>query len=453
MTRLRKPLLALALSVMLLAGFNAPTFGGEKDDVKRQQRETDKKIEDTRESVQESTRAARDAKAALERAETKLSSAEATLGKTRGQLAVAQAEDARLRAELDRAQAELNSAEAALKAGEKDLRGSRRAVESFAVESVMSGDTGLKAFGDLLRGADPSKFSEKMSVSTSIGDAQTAIMQELAASEIMLGIERDKVERLRDQVAAQKQQAEAVVVQMETLTAQAAQQAAAVAELVTARAGAKRTADVTLAEDQKLLAVQEAERVELERQMAEIVRKELEAAERARKKAERERAERERKKKAGGGSGGGGGSDDGENNGGGTTGDSGGTLSRPVNGPITSPYGMRRHPITGVYKLHDGTDFGVGCGTPIRAAASGTIISQYYNGGYGNRVILNNGVKRGVSVITTYNHLSRYALSSGTKVKRGQVIGYVGSTGYSTGCHLHFMVLANGKTTQPMNWL
>src|SRR5690606_20869733 len=118
-----------------------------------------------------------------------------------------------------------------------------------------------------------------------------------------------------------------------------------------------------------------------------------------------------------------------------------------VRGPITSSYGMRRHPITKVYKLHDGTDFGVGCGTPIRAAASGTIIQQYYNGGYGNRVILNNGIMNGKSVVTTYNHLSRFARSTGSKVKRGDVIGYVGTTGYSTGCHLHFMVLVNGKTT------
>jgi murein DD-endopeptidase MepM/ murein hydrolase activator NlpD len=303
----------------------------------------------------------------------------------------------------------------------------------------MAGDTGLKAFGDLLRGADPAEFSESMSASTSIGDAQIAIMQELAASEVMLGIERDKVQELRDEVADQKQEAEAVVVQMQGLTAQAEQQAASVAELVTARAGAKRNADVALRADLALQRELEADRVRLQNQLAEIVRKELEAARKA--------AERERKKKGGGGGGGG------KDNGGGTTGDSGGALSRPVPGPITSPYGMRRHPITGVYKLHDGTDFGVGCGVPIRAAAGGTIVSQYYNGGYGNRVILNNGVKRGVSVITTYNHLSRFARSTGSRVSRGEVIGYVGSTGYSTGCHLHFMVLSNGGTTNPMNWL
>ena len=81
------------------------------------------------------------------------------------------------------------------------------------------------------------------------------------------------------------------------------------------------------------------------------------------------------------------------------------------------------------------------------------IIQQYYNAGYGNRVILANGVKRGKSIVTTYNHLSRFARGSGAKVSRGEVIGYVGSTGYSTGCHLHFMVLANGGTTNPMSWL
>ncbi|MBC9226338.1 peptidoglycan DD-metalloendopeptidase family protein [Aeromicrobium sp. 636] len=445
MTRLRKTLLALTLSIALVAGLSAPTFSDEKDDVKREQRKNEQKLKDAQEEVQESTKAARDAKRALDRASARLSVAETKLGQTRGKLAVAQAEDARLRAELDKAEAELRSAEARLEAAEKELKQSRGAVESFAVEQVMAGDTGLKAFGDLLRGADPGLFSEQMSAKTSIGDAQVAVMQELAASEVMLGIERDKVERLRDQVADQKRQAEAVVVQMQALTAQAQAQAASVAQLVSARAGAKRTADATLVEDLKLQAELEADRVRLENQLAEIVRKELAAAAAA--------AARARKKNKGnGGSGGGGGSSN-SGGGGSGTGDSGGALSRPVPGPITSPYGMRRHPITGVYKLHDGTDFGVGCGVPIRAAAGGRIVSQYYNGGYGNRVILNNGVKRGVSVITTYNHLSRYAKSTGAKVSRGDIIGYVGSTGYSTGCHLHFMVLVNGRTTQPMNWL
>lgn len=426
MTTLRKPLVAAAISMMLVAGFTAPTFGGEKDDVKREQRENKKELKAAQAEVQESTRAAVDAKNALNAAEAKLASAQDKLGRTRGQLAVAVADDARLRSELAKAVAELAAAEKALTDAEADLKLSRGSVEQFAVDQVMSGDRGLRVFGELLRGSDPAEFSEQMSISTSVGDAQIASMQDLAASEVMLAVERDRVQGLRDQVAAQKKQAEALVVQMKALTAQAEAQAASVAALVSARSTAKRKADWALTVDLRLQRELEADRVALERKMQDIVRRELEAA---------------RKKGGKGGKGGNG------------TGDSGATLSRPVYGPITSPYGMRVHPVTGVYKLHDGTDFGVGCGVPIRAAASGTVVAQYFNAGYGNRVILNNGVKRGVSVITTYNHLSRFAVSAGSRVSRGQVIGYVGSTGYSTGCHLHFMVLANGATTNPMNWL
>jgi murein DD-endopeptidase MepM/ murein hydrolase activator NlpD len=129
------------------------------------------------------------------------------------------------------------------------------------------------------------------------------------------------------------------------------------------------------------------------------------------------------------------------------------SLSWPINTYITSPYGMRFHPILHYWKLHDGTDFGGGCGTPIHAAASGVITDRYYNGGYGNRLFLNNGIIHGSAITTVYNHLSRYNVRVGQHVRKGQVIGYVGTTGYSTGCHLHFMVYRDGQVVDPMNWL
>ena len=132
---------------------------------------------------------------------------------------------------------------------------------------------------------------------------------------------------------------------------------------------------------------------------------------------------------------------------------SNGFLDYPVDTYITSSYGMRLHPVYHRWTLHDGTDFGAPCGTPIRAAASGEVIAVYYNPGYGNRVIMDNGYHRGVGLGTAYNHLSSYSTYEGQKVKRGEVIGYVGNTGYSTGCHLHFMVFENGATVNPMNWL
>ncbi len=132
---------------------------------------------------------------------------------------------------------------------------------------------------------------------------------------------------------------------------------------------------------------------------------------------------------------------------------SSGRFIYPIPGSITSPYGMRFHPILHRWKLHDGTDFGGGCGTPIRAAASGVVSERYYNRGYGNRLIIDHGRINGAYITSGYNHAIRYTVSPGQRVSKGQTIGYVGSTGYSTGCHLHFMVWRNGRVINPMRVL
>lgn len=127
-------------------------------------------------------------------------------------------------------------------------------------------------------------------------------------------------------------------------------------------------------------------------------------------------------------------------------------LIYPSTAVITSPYGMRFHPVLHYWKLHDGTDFGASCGSPIRAAANGTVEERYYNAGYGNRLIIDHGKYNGRYLTTAYNHATHYIVSPGQYVRQGQVIGYVGSTGYSTGCHLHYMTYVNGEVTNPMQF-
>ena len=124
----------------------------------------------------------------------------------------------------------------------------------------------------------------------------------------------------------------------------------------------------------------------------------------------------------------------------------------PVSAPITSPFGMRFHPVLHRWKLHDGTDFGAGCRTPIHAPYAGTVSQAYFNAGYGNRLMIDHGVVDGRRVVTGYNHATSYVVGSGTKISRGQLIGYVGTTGYSTGCHLHLMVWLDGRLVDPMDW-
>ena len=107
----------------------------------------------------------------------------------------------------------------------------------------------------------------------------------------------------------------------------------------------------------------------------------------------------------------------------------------------------------GVWKLHDGLDFGSGCGTPLRSIAPGRVTQAYYNAGYGNRLFIDHGVIKGRAVVSSYNHAIRYTVSPGDQVGAGQTVGLSGSTGYSTGCHLHFMLWIDGQLVNPESWL
>lgn len=120
-------------------------------------------------------------------------------------------------------------------------------------------------------------------------------------------------------------------------------------------------------------------------------------------------------------------------------------LLTPVNGRVTSGFGMRRHPILGYTRMHAGLDFKAGYGAPIYAVTDATVIFAGRHGGHGNFVKLNHGGGFG----TGYGHMSRIAVSPGMRVRRGQVIGYVGSTGLSTGPHLHYEMYRNGQVVNP----
>ena len=119
-------------------------------------------------------------------------------------------------------------------------------------------------------------------------------------------------------------------------------------------------------------------------------------------------------------------------------------MKTPINGArLSSPYGMRKHPIDGFNKMHRGTDFAAPMGTPIMASGSGIIKKAGWCGGGGNCIV----IKHNSTYQTIYAHMSKFAkgVRSGVRVKQGQTIGYVGSTGKSTGPHLHYEVLINGK--------
>lgn len=127
----------------------------------------------------------------------------------------------------------------------------------------------------------------------------------------------------------------------------------------------------------------------------------------------------------------------------------------PTAGAMTSGWGLRMHPILGYVRLHDGQDIGGVCGQDVYAARSGTVTraASGYNGGSGNNVRIDAGQINGKRIETGYLHLNRFIVTVGQRVTKGQVIGYVGSTGLSTACHLHFSVYENGIGVDPASYL
>lgn len=124
----------------------------------------------------------------------------------------------------------------------------------------------------------------------------------------------------------------------------------------------------------------------------------------------------------------------------------------PAHGKPGSPFGMRMHPILGYRRMHWGVDVGAACGSPLYAAGNGRVSRKVFSTGYGHYLKLDLGTINGTHLVVGYAHAQRYVVNVGDIVKKGQVVGFVGTTGLSTGCHLHLELEANGRKINPMIW-
>jgi murein DD-endopeptidase MepM/ murein hydrolase activator NlpD len=249
---------------------------------------------------------------------------------------------------------------------------------------------------------------------------ETRAYDELRAAEVLLEVREEQVAEAEQLVEVQRQRAAEHLLETQDLTQQARDARAQVRTTVDARRTARNQAAAAKAQDLRELQ-------ELRQQEAKVKALILARARRA-------------ARSSGGGSS--------------YTGSTGSFLGWPVpGGYVTSPFGYRTHPIYGYYSLHDGTDIGKGCGAPLVAAASGRVISRTYSSVYGNRLYVSVGTVNGKNLTIVYNHASGYNVGVGATVGRGQTIGYMGTTGWSTACHLHFTVLVNGQPVNPMNWM
>jgi murein DD-endopeptidase MepM/ murein hydrolase activator NlpD len=288
------------------------------------------------------------------------------------------------------------------------------------------GDPELIAFSSLLDAESTEELTRRDGVRDVVIGQEAREYDELKASEVLLEVREDQVAEARDAVAVKREAAAEHLQLMQSLEAEEQAAKDSVVSLVIERRDARAGASEARAKDLSKLRKLEKEQQQIE----EMLRKRALAALR------RQRAEARANARSSA-----------------ATTPSPGLLAYPVEGYVTSPFGYRTHPIYHYWGLHDGVDFGGGCGTPLRAAAPGKVVSSYFSGVYGNRLVIDHGVLGGKGIATIYNHASGYNVGVGDTVQEGQVIGFEGSTGWSTGCHLHFTVMANGEAVDPMNWL
>ena len=425
----RRVIAALAAGSMLLSFAAIPLASA--DDLRDRKDRVEGDISATLDDLDQSSAQLVAATEALQAAQVQLDAAQAHLAKTRGELAVAIVLDRRMQAALDKAILRLKDAREDLAEGKAELAAQEEVLGQIAVQNYQQGDPNLLGLSMVLTSQDPAELTSQLNSVRNVLDKESVTLDRLDATRVLLTVKEEEVEAAKEEVAEKRREAAENLERKKVLEAKAEDAEKAVSNLVAARAAAHdAAADAKRADLEMLRGLQqERDRIsDLLARRAEAARRRAEAAA-ARAAAEAAAAAADAAK------------------------ESNGFLDYPVDGYVTSSYGMRLHPVYKRWTLHDGTDFGASCGTPVTAAAGGRVIAVYYNEGYGNRVIIDNGYHHGVGLGTAYNHLSSYATYVGQQVERGDVIGYVGNTGYSTGCHLHFMVFENGATVNPMNWL
>jgi murein DD-endopeptidase MepM/ murein hydrolase activator NlpD len=448
---------AVTAASALAAGLLAPVATA--DNLSTQRDKVRRAMSQTQRQLNESARELSAATAAVERAQSELSAAQQRLAATQAELAEATRVDRMLAAKLRRAQVALAKAKAAVIAGQKKLDAEKRMAGNMMRDQYQQ-QTNLLPIAILTESSSTADLQTRLQWSTTMFDTTKAQIDRLTVLQRRLNAKKARQAALEKQIAEDRKIAAANLQTKKRLERRAAEQRAAVADLVRQRSAAEAAAADEVAEDKRRYAALSAERASVEQRIAARIAKaraaaraarlaaaRAERAEQRRRAAERARGRADRRqtrpapppvRRPSPGSGGSGGS--------------GGGFSYPVSAPITSAYGMRFHPVLHYWKLHDGTDFGAGCGAPIRAPYGGRVSERYYNPGYGNRLMIDHGLVNGRYVTTGYNHAISYTVGVGQWVSRGQVIGYVGTTGYSTGCHLHLMLWLDGAVRNPMTW-
>ncbi|MCV2393730.1 peptidoglycan DD-metalloendopeptidase family protein [Actinotalea sp. M2MS4P-6] len=424
MRRQLRALMAALIGVALVTvGFAVPSQADEWDDKRAQnqarQDAVNKALDELSAELEETGQALIDAYAELQGIQAQIPVAEAQLKEAEDTLATLQREAAIIAQRLETATTLESEITTKIETDTQRADDLRAAIGRMARDAY-KGDMTTSAMSAVLDSSSTDEFVQQSELASVALRTQTQALREV---EQIVGVNRNREARLvavREQITELKKEADQNVADAEVARQKAE---ARKADLVALEKEAKAKA----AEIESQKASLQDQQAELEKQQAQLeadLKKIVAAQEEARRKAGQTPI--------------------------------GSTASQPFINPSsvnpiykTSDYGMRFHPILHYWRMHAGVDLRTWCNTPVYAAAAGTVEWAQYRAGYGNQVMLNNGYWNGKSLMSSYNHLSSFAVSAGQKVSQGQLIAYAGNTGTSAACHLHFEVYINGATTDP----
>lgn len=407
---------AAVLSLLLALTLTGPATS-HADDVDDRKKSVDQSIDDLQETLSGTSKQLQTAYSQYRSTQTQLTAAQTALSRAKQVEAAAKRKDAELATRLAAAEKAQANAQQELAKGQAAIKETEARTGQFAAQVYRN--NGVSPQLSLLLGsASPDEYASKSAMVDFVMRYQNGSLRSLEQQKASNVTIQDRLNSVQEQVAVLRAQAAESLRQSKAASAEASRQAAKVQAAAAAQAKVVATIRARKAEEDRRLAELQAESTRLQGIL-------------------RERAARARARARGNDS----------------VGPTGGLLNNPVPGaPVTSDFGYRLHPIYKYRRLHAGMDFGVACGSPVYAAAAGDVVRAGWAGGYGNQVVLDHGWLNGAGTATSYNHLSRYVVRSG-RVERGQLIAYSGTTGASTGCHLHFEVRLNGTPVNPAPYL
>lgn len=398
--RARAVLAAAVLSAALLAGLLAPASA---DDLIDKADELTNKIDQTESALEGASARLQRAAADLERAQSQLPAARSAYEAADGRLSSARDRLALIRQKLRQLRAQQVKVQTEIRQAERRIVRSETLIARIVRYQYQTG--GYAELQVVLDSDSPTDFVQRVMATQSVTDAQAEVVDQLNADKSVLAARQQQMQVTEEAIEATEAEAEKQVEELQGLADAARSAKRDVKQLIAVRSRSLRVAQQEKAAEQERLAALDAARKALQAQIAQAA----------------------------------------------STGTATGALIWPLPGASAGGgVGWRTHPVYGYRSCHTGVDISASSGTEIIAARTGVVIwtKSELGGPFGNNTLIDHGN----GLATFYAHQSGFAVQPGQKIKKGQVIGYVGSTGYSTGSHLHFEVHINGVPHDPMGW-